>query len=123
MEKSKIPTNIDEYISTFPVNVQKMLEEIRSTIRKVAPDAEEKISYRIPAFTLKGIIVYFGAYKNHIGFYPTSSATKAFKEELSDYKFSKGAIQFPLNKPLPLSLIKKIVDFRVKENLAKSGYK
>ena len=90
--------------------------ELRATIRKAAPGAEEKISYRMPAFNLNGILVYFAAQTRHIGFYPTSSGVTAFKEELGDYKSSKGAIQFPIDRPLPLELITRIVKFRVREN-------
>jgi uncharacterized protein YdhG (YjbR/CyaY superfamily) len=107
---------IDEYIGTFPKNVQDILQKLRRTIRKAAPEAKEKISYQIPTFALHGNLVHFGAWKNHIGFYPTTSAIKAFKKELSRYKGAKGSVQFPINEPLPLPLISKIVKFRVKEN-------
>jgi uncharacterized protein YdhG (YjbR/CyaY superfamily) len=119
----KNPGDIDKYISNFPVSVQAKLEELRATVRKAAPEAEEKISYSMPAFALKGILVYFAAHKNHIGFYPTSLPIKVFKEELAEYKWSKGAIRFPFDKPLPLSLISRIVAFRVKENLGKAELK
>lgn len=98
-----------------------MLEKLRQTIRTAAPDATEKISYRIPTFYLNGNLVHFAAFKHHIGFYPTSSGVSAFQDELSKYKTSKGAIQFPLDKPLPLELVKKIVGFRVTENLKKTA--
>ena len=120
MKTTRIPSNIDEYISNFPYQIQKKLEELRATIKKAAPEAEEKISYQMPAFNLKGILVYFAAYTNHIGFYPTSSGVDAFKKELSSFKSSKGTIQFPIDKPLPLDLIKKIVIFRIKENLKRA---
>jgi uncharacterized protein YdhG (YjbR/CyaY superfamily) len=110
---------MDEYIATFPKNIQCILEELRKTIREAAPQAEEVISYQMPAFKLKGILVYFAAFKNHIGFYPTSSGVEAFKEELSSYEVSKGTIRFPINKPIPFDLVRRIVKFRVKENLAK----
>jgi len=110
---------IDEYIKTYPTNIQSILEQMRKTIQKAAPEASEAISYQMPAFKLNGNLVYFAAFKNHIGFYPTSSGIEAFKQELSPYKTSKGAIQFPLDKPLPCDLVEKIVLFRVKENLAK----
>jgi uncharacterized protein YdhG (YjbR/CyaY superfamily) len=110
---------IDEYIATFPKNVQRILEELRQAVRESAPKAEEAISYQMPTFKLNGNLVYFAAFKNHIGFYPTSSAIEAFKEELSDYLVSKGTVRFPLNKPIPLDLVKKIVSYRVKENLDK----
>jgi uncharacterized protein YdhG (YjbR/CyaY superfamily) len=115
--------SIDEYIATFPEETQKILQELRATIKAAAPDAEEKISYQMPAFALKGNLVYFAALKNHIGFYPTSSGITAFKDELSKYESSKGAVRFPLDKPLPLKLIKKIVKFRVAENLKNAELK
>jgi len=111
--------NIDEYIKTYPTNIQSILEQMRQTIRKAAPEAIEAISYQMPAFKLNGNLVYFAAFKYHIGFYPTSSGIEAFKQELSPYKTSKGAAQFPLDKPIPYDLVEKIVLFRVKENLAK----
>jgi uncharacterized protein YdhG (YjbR/CyaY superfamily) len=113
-------STIDEYIALFPTDVQKKLNEIRATIKAAAPDAEEKISYQMPAFTLKGILVYFAAYKHHIGFYPTASGIKYFKSEVADYATSKGTIQFPLDKPLPFELIHRIVTYRIQENLAKA---
>jgi uncharacterized protein YdhG (YjbR/CyaY superfamily) len=116
MKPFKTPANIDEYIVGFPTPVQCKLKELRKTIKKAAPGAEEKISYRMPAFYLNGILVYFAAQTRHIGFYPTSAGVTAFKKELADYKTSKGAIQFPLDKPLPLELITKIVLYRVNEN-------
>jgi uncharacterized protein YdhG (YjbR/CyaY superfamily) len=116
MRTGEIPRNTDEYIAGFPENTQKMLNELRSAIRKAAPEAEETISYRMPAYRLNGVLVYFAAQKNHIGFYPTSSGVDAFREELSAYKTSKGAIQFPLDEPIPLKLVSAIVKFRVKEN-------
>jgi len=111
------PETIDEYISTFPEDVQRILEKVRQTIRKAAPEAEELISYQIPAFKLHSNLVYFGGWKNHIGFYPVSSAIRAFKKELSVYEGNKGSVKFPLNKPMPYGLISEIVKFRVKENL------
>ncbi len=111
------PNNIDEYIATFPPDVQKILNMLRATIQKAAPDATEKISYAMPTFYLNGNLVHFAAYKNHIGFYPAPSGIEAFEKELSVYKTSKGAVQFPINKPLPFALITKIVRYRVKENL------
>lgn len=109
------PKNIDEYIAGFPQDVQKTLEQIRTTARKAAPDAEEAIKYGIPTFLLTGNLVHFGAFKNHIGFYPTPSGIQEFKDELSAYEGAKGSVQFRLAKPMPLSLISKIVSFRVKE--------
>jgi uncharacterized protein YdhG (YjbR/CyaY superfamily) len=119
------PNNIDGYIAGFPKDTQKILEQIRATIKKAAPDAEETISYAMPTFTLKGrYLVYFAAYKNHIGFYPVPAGNKAFEKDFSSYKTSgKGTVQFPLNKPMPLDLITKIVKFRVKENLEKAEKK
>jgi len=111
--------NIDEYIQSHPKDVQKILMEIRKTVKKAAPKAKEKISYGMPAFTQNGNLVYFAAFKNHIGFYPLPSGINSFKKELSTYKTSKGAIQFPIDKPMPLSLITKIVKFRVKEDMTK----
>jgi uncharacterized protein YdhG (YjbR/CyaY superfamily) len=115
--------SIDEYIATFPEDVQKKLEELRATIKACAPDAEEKISYQMPTFALKGNLVHFAAYKNHIGFYPTPSGIQAFKQELSIYEGAKGTVRFPIEAPLPLELIGKIVKFRVAENLEKAEIK
>jgi uncharacterized protein YdhG (YjbR/CyaY superfamily) len=117
------PNNIDEYISIFPVEVQEMLEKCRHTIKNVAPEAEEVISYGMPAFKLNGILVWFAAYSKHIGFYPAASGIEAFKEELSMYKHAKGSVQFPLDKPMPLELIAEIVRFRLAENLQKKKLK
>jgi uncharacterized protein YdhG (YjbR/CyaY superfamily) len=114
--KNVIPRNIDDYIAGCPEHTREKLEEMRATIRKAAPGAEEIISYRMPAFNLNGILVYFAAQTRHIGFYPTPSGVAAFKDELGSYKSSKGAIQFPLDQPLPLELIARIVKFRVREN-------
>jgi uncharacterized protein YdhG (YjbR/CyaY superfamily) len=115
----KISKSIDEYIATFPKDVQVILEELRLTIHDAAPGAEEVISYQMPAFKLNGMLVWFAAFKNHIGFFPKVSAIEAFKEDLSGYELSKGTVRFPLNKPIPFGLVKKIVKFRVKENLSK----
>lgn len=117
------PRDIDEYIAGFPKDVQEILEKIRMTIRKAAPDAEEIIKYQIPTFTLKGNLVHFGAFKKHIGFYPAPSGIEEFKEELSVYEGAKGSIKFPLDKPIPFALISKIVKFRVKENLGRGEAK
>lgn len=111
--------NIDEYIETFPKNIQIILNEIRKVIMLAAPNAEEKISYNMPTFFLNGNLVHFAGYKNHVGFYPTPSGIVNFAEELKLYKTSKGAIQFPIDKPLPVKTITKIVKFRVKENSSK----
>jgi uncharacterized protein YdhG (YjbR/CyaY superfamily) len=110
---------LDEYIETFPKDVQVVLERMRQTIREAAPEAVEAISYQMPTFKLNGNLVYFAAFKNHIGFYPTSSGIEAFKKELSPYVGGKGSVRFPLDKPVPFDLVKKIVMFRVKENLKK----
>lgn len=115
--------SIDEYIATFPEETQKILEELRATIKAVAPEAEEKISYQMPTFDLKGNLIHFAAFKNHIGLYPTPSGTQAFKRELSIYQSGKGSIKFPIDKPLPMDLIRKIVKFRVAENLKKAAIK
>ncbi|WP_017496052.1 iron chaperone [Flavobacterium sp. WG21] len=117
--ETKKPENIDEYIGSFPNDVQEILERIRMTIQNAAPDAKEKISYSMPAFEQNGIVVYFAAFKNHIGLYALPSGHNAFKEELSKYKSGKGSVQFPLNQPMPYDLITEIVKFRVKENLEK----
>ena len=116
-------TNIDNYIKQFTPSIQEKLNSIRLLIHKLDPTSEEAIKYRMPTFILNGNLVHFAAFKNHIGFYPTPSGINTFKNELSKYKTSKGAIQFPLNKPLPLPLIKKIVRFRIAENLQKAKIK
>lgn len=115
--------NVDSYISTFPVDTRIQLEELRATIQKAAPEAEEVISYHMPAYKLNGMLLYFAAYTAHIGFYPTPSGIAAFKKELAVYKSAKGSVQFPLNKTLPLALITRIVKFRVKENELKEKSK
>lgn len=118
MQKTKTTfTTTDDYIAMFPAEIQSTLQKLRSAIKKAAPSAEEVISYKMPAFKLNGMLVWFAAQKNHIGFYPTGSPINVFKKELAPYKTSKGAIQFPMDKPIPLTLIKKIVKFRVKEDL------
>src|SRR5512134_2358876 len=114
---------IDEYISTFPEDVQRILNELRQTIREAAPEAKETINYQIPTFTLHGNLVHFAALKNHIGFYPTPSGMEAFSKELSGYKQAKGSVQFPIDQPLPLALIRRIVEYRVKENLERKQKK
>jgi uncharacterized protein YdhG (YjbR/CyaY superfamily) len=123
MKSGKIPQNIDEYISGFPVEIQVKLISLRETIKKTAPEAVENISYQMPAFTLNGPLVYFAAFEKHIGFYPVPSGIEAFKEELSVYKQGKGSVQFPLDKPLPLKLVSEIVRFRVEENRIKAELK
>ena len=114
---------VDEYFSAFPPKTRNILKGLRKTIREVAPQAEELISYNMPAFKLHGMLVYYAAYDRHIGFYPTSSPMKVFKDELANYKTSKGAIQFPIEKTIPVALVKKIVKFRVNENLEKEAKK
>ena len=108
--------NTDDYIRQFPEKQQAALEQIRKAIKAAAPTAAEVISYQMPAYQLNGMLVYFAGYENHVGFYPTPSGIEAFKKELAVYKGAKGSVQFPIDKPLPLGLIKKIVQFRIKEN-------
>ena len=117
------PQTIDDYIAGFPEDIQVLLEKIRLTIKEVAPEAEEAISYQMPTFKLKGNLVHFAAYAKHIGLYPTPTGIGQFKEELSAYESGKGSIKFPLDEPIPFELISKIVAFRVKENLAKAAAK
>lgn len=114
-----IPRDIDAYIGKFPPETQKFLRQVRAAIRRAAPQATEKISYAMPAFELNGNLVYFAGYENHIGFYATPSGHAEFTKELAKYKMGKGSVQFPLDKPMPLKLIEKMVRFRVKENLGK----
>ena len=121
--KQAAPTTIDNYIAGFPKDVQAILKKIRLTIRKAAPDAEETIKYQMPTFTLKGNLVHFAAFKNHIGFYPTPTGTEKFQKEIAVYKGAKGSIRFPLDEPIPFGLIGKIVKFRAKENLARAKAK
>jgi uncharacterized protein YdhG (YjbR/CyaY superfamily) len=116
-------TTIDEYLVDFPPPVREILEKIRMTIRRAAPEAKETIKYRMPTFTLEGNLVHFAAFKNHIGFYPVPTGIEKFKAELSGYKGGKGSIQFPLDQPVPYELIERIVRFRVEENLKKAGDK
>lgn len=112
---------VDEYISSQPANKRKLLEEVRKTVRSAAPEAEELISYNMPALKLHGMLIYYAAWKEHIGFYGVSSTiADAFKKELAPYKQSRGTVQFPLDEPLPLHLITKMVQYRVKENAAKA---
>jgi uncharacterized protein YdhG (YjbR/CyaY superfamily) len=119
MDKKQFNT-IGEYIGTFPEDVQRILEKMRQTIRDAAPEAVEAISYQMPTFKLNGNLVHFAAFKNHIGFYPTPSGIEAFKKELSQYPGAKGSVQFPLDKPVPYDLVKRITLFRVKETLEKT---
>jgi uncharacterized protein YdhG (YjbR/CyaY superfamily) len=115
--------DIDKYIAVFPKDTQKLLEQMRVTIMKAAPKAEEVISYQMPAYKLNGMLVFFAGYKNHIGFYPGASGITTFKKEIAVYKNAKGSVQFPLDKPLPLKLITEMVKFRVKQNLDKAKAK
>lgn len=119
----KSVTSIDEYIAGFSPEVQRLLEQVRLTIKAAAPQAQETISYAIPTFSLNGHLVHFAAFKNHIGFYPVPSGVEAFKDELAAFKCGKGSAQFPFNRPLPLDLISRIVEFRVVENLQKAAGK
>lgn len=116
-------TEIDTYIAGFSPEIQQLLQLVRATIKEAAPNASETINYGIPTFTLHGNLVHFAGYKSHIGFYPAPSGIEAFKEELAVYKGAKGSVQFPLDKPMPLTLISKIVAFRVKENEQKAALK
>ena len=124
MKKSQAaPTTIDEYIAGFPPDVRRKLKAVRSTIRKAAPAAEEAIAYQMPTFRQHGNLVHFAAFKNHIGFYPAPRAIEEFKKELAVYEGSKGTVRFPLDKPLPLGLIGRMVKFRVKKNLEQAAAK
>lgn len=114
--KQRTFTTVEEYLGSFPPAIQKMLFALRETIKSTAPGSEEKISYRMPAYYLKGTLVYFAAFKKHIGFYATPTANPVFQKELAHYKTGKGSIQFPIDEPLPLKLISRIVKFRVREN-------
>ena len=113
-------TSVDEYIAAFPSDIQRILEELRATIRAAAPDAAEKIIYQMPTFAQEGNLVHFAAHKGHIGFYPAPSGIEAFRDELAAYEGSKGAVRFQLGQPLPLDLISRIVRFRVAENLRRA---
>ena len=115
--------SIDEYIQTFPEDIQKILQEVRATIKASAPDAEEKISYQMPTFFLKGNLIHFAAFKNHIGLYPAPRGIEEFKDELSAYKGAKGSVQFPLDQPMPLELITRIVKFKLAENIKNARLK
>ena len=117
----KKPKSVDEYIGSFSKNDQKPLNEIRKLIKECAPKAEEVISYGIPAYRLHGMLIWFGGHKNHIGLYPKGSAIKFFEKDLLNYNTSKGTIQFPFNEPVPRELVKKIIKYRVKQNLEKAG--
>lgn len=117
--KGEPAKNIDEYIAAYPAQVQELLQTMRTTIQQAAPEAEEAITYSIPTFKLNGNLVHFGGYKTHIGFYPAPMGIEAFADETAQYETGKGTLQFPIDKPLPLDLITRIVKFRVEKNLAK----
>ncbi len=117
------PKNIDEYIAMFSPDVQAILKRIRLTIKQAAPEAQETISYKIPAFTLNGILVYFAAFKKHIGFYPPVRGDAKIEKAISPYAGEKGNLKFPLDQPIPHGLIERIVKFRVKQNLSKASRK
>jgi uncharacterized protein YdhG (YjbR/CyaY superfamily) len=118
--KSDKMEKIDQYISGFPEEIQEILQRMREAIRQAAPEAEETISYGIPTFKLNGNLVHFAGYQNHIGFYPGTSGIQAFAKEFKGLKQAKGSVQFPLDKPIPYALIKRVVKFRVKENTGKA---
>ncbi|GGI22749.1 iron chaperone [Pedobacter mendelii] len=122
MEKPE-PKTIDEYIAIFPLKTQQILQQIRETIHKAVPNAKEVISYKMPAFKQNHVLVYFAAYKKHIGFYPTGSGIEAFQHEFGNYKWSKGAVQFPIDKPIPLDLITRITKFKAEKDLEKISKK
>lgn len=123
IKSATTPENVDEYIASFPALTKKMLKQLRAIIKKNVPKVEESIGYRMPAYKYHGVLVYFAGYKNHIGFYPAPQGIEKFKKELSVYKGAKGSVQFPLDQPLPVQLISKIVKFRAKENLVKERLK
>ena len=124
MEKAKvIPSNVDEYISTFPAAINSRMQQLRKTINATAPKAEELISYNMPAYQYFGGLVSFAGYKNHIGFYPGAGAVVKFSKEFSSFKSAKGSVQFPHDKPVPYNLVSKIVKFRVKQNEEKYASK
>lgn len=116
-------SSVEEYFAAFPTKTKSILKELRKTIKEAAPQAEEVISYNMPAFKLHGMLVFYAAHENHIGFYPTPSGIDAFKKELSAYESAKGSVQFPIDEPMPLALIRKIVKFRVEENLKNASIK
>jgi uncharacterized protein YdhG (YjbR/CyaY superfamily) len=120
---SAAPGTIDEYVAAFPPDVQRALQEVRTTIRKAAPEALEAMKYGIPTFVLGQNLVHFGGFKTHVGFYPSPSGIKAFKKELSAYEGAKGSVRFPLDRPMPLRLIARIVKFRVEEIEQKTAKK
>jgi uncharacterized protein YdhG (YjbR/CyaY superfamily) len=123
MRNMQTAKNIDEYIKAFPADVQKILEKVRQTIKKAAPDAEEAVKYGIPTFVLNGNLVHFGGYKDHVGFYPDPRGIKELQKELAPYQAGKGTLKFPLDNPIPYDLITKVVKLRVEQNLKKAKAK
>jgi len=123
MKETKPPKSVDEYISLFPTEIQSKLAKLRSVIKKAAPVAEEKLSYGMPAYTHKGMLLYFAAHTNHIGLYPYPSAMETFRKEIAQYRTSKGTIQFPYDEPIPYGLVSDIVKFRLQENIKKDELK
>lgn len=121
--ESNLPQTVDDYLAGFPAEIQAILVQIRSIIRETVPDAEEVISYQMPTYRLNGNLVHFAAFTHHIGFYPTPTGVEAFEKELKPYQHAKGSIRFPLDEPIPYDLIRKIVEFRAKENLDKARHK
>jgi len=115
--------DVDSYISDFPKETQKLLRQVRATIKNAAPKAKEEVSYRMPAYKYHGMLVYFAGYQHHIGFYPGAAGVANFKKDIAKYKSAKGSVQFPINEPMPLQLITKIVKFRAKENENKAALK
>ena len=124
MEKSKVvTTNVDEYIASFPKEVKSKMQQLRKTIKAAAPKAEEVISYNMPGYKYLGMLVYFAAFKNHIGFYPGAGGVVEFEKKLSTFKSAKGSVQFPHDRPIPFDVISRIVKFRVKQNEEKNAAK
>lgn len=123
ISRNNTVTDVPSYIAGFPAGTAKLLKQLRDTIRKTAPDAEELISYGMPAYKYQGVLVYFAGYEKHVGFYPTPSVIKEFAGKISRYKYSKGAVQFPLNEPIPVTLVTQMVKCRLKQNLAKAAMK
>ena len=121
MTPGSSPTTVDEYIAGFPKDVQKILKEVRAVVRAAAPDAQERIAYQMPTYTMGKNLAHFAAFKNHIGFYPTPNGISSFEKQLSKYKRAKGSVQFPIDEPIPIALIKKIVEYRVKEQKKKNA--
>lgn len=120
---SKVAPDIDSYIAAFPKDVQAALQELRNTVHATAPDAEEAIRYAMPAFILNGHLALFAAFKKHIGFYPAPTGVKEFEKDLAGYKTGRGSVQFPLDKPMPLALVKKMVKYQMKRNAEKAKEK